>query len=483
MNELKVAEKVLNQKIKGITTIIGNVLTNLIIGNAFIWLYLPEKAEYYFEDKTKTKKLIVSLILTFSNLSKLYFSLYTKYKNVRIYIFLSFFLLILSHSLLYMFTIRFVACISFILYGIGVGFPFHQLTINSCIHFIEHKSLILFINKISYNLSPLLYIFFFSNTQTISPNGGEIILFYLILCIIATSISFDYLTECRTDNNEPAEKSFLIKNELEYSITDITKNTDRNTIKSENSINVNKGEKYYFLDENENENVKGVFMSKRKSIISILKDKNIYFIIFFFTSAMFLTVEKIYKININNIKLFLLVLFISKTIIFFILSKIQIPSIILRTAPLFISALIIIFHSFHSKSHEYYTKIEIVLVSISYSVNYTVIHPLLKKIYGEKNAIFFSDFVINVASASRWVILFVDSIRNSVRILVLVFMIISLLFISTKTFEFNADSKNKNVGVELQEKNNIDNVKDDKKGSENEIEDALAIVDVKSDIE
>ena len=482
MNELKVAEKVINQKIKGIITIIGNVLTNLIIGNAFIWLYLPEKTDYYFEDKTKTKKLIVSLILTFSNLSKLYFSFYTKYKNVRIYIFLSFFLLILSHSLLYMFTIRFVAYISFILYGIGVGFPFHQLAINSCIHFIEHKPLILFINKISYNISPLIYLFFFSNTQTISPTGSEIILFYLILCIITTSISFDYLTECRTDNNEPAEKSFLIKNELEYSITDITKNTDRNTFKSENSINVNKGERYYFLDENENENVKGVFMSKRKSIISILKDKNIYFIIFFFTSTMFLTVEKIYKININNINLFLLVLFISKTIIFFILSKIQVPSIILRIAPLFINALIIIIHSFHS-SHEYYTKIEIILVSISYSVNYTVIHPLLKKIYGEKNAIFFSDFVINVASASRWAILFVDNIRNSVRILVLVFMIISLLFISTKTFEFNADSKNKNAGVELQDKNNIDDNINDKKESENEIEDALAIVDVKSDIE
>ena len=381
-----------------------------------------------------------------------------------------------------MFTIRFVIYISFILYGIGVGFPFHQLAINSCIHFIEHKPLILFINKISYNISPLIYLFFFSNTQTISPTGSEIILFYLILCIITTSISFDYLTECRTDNNEPAEKSFLIKNELEYSITDITKNTDRNTFKSENSINVNKGERYYFLDENENENVKGVFMSKRKSIISILKDKNIYFIIFFFTSTMFLTVEKIYKININNINLFLLVLFISKTIIFFILSKIQVPSIILRTAPLFINALIIIIHSFHS-SNEYYTKIEIILVSISYSVNYTVIHPLLKKIYGEKNAIFFSDFVINVASASRWVILFVDNIRNSVRILVLVFMIISLLFISTKTFEFNADSKNKNAGVELQDKNNIDDNINDKKESENEIEDALAIVDVKSDIE
>jgi hypothetical protein len=483
MNEVKSGEKVINQKVKGVMTIIGNILTNIIIGNALIWLYLPEKTDYYFDDKIETKKLIVSLILTFSNITKLFFSFYTKYNNIRIYILLSFLLLILSHSLLYMFTIKVVACVSFILYGIGVGFPFHQLRINSSIHFIEHKSLILFINKFSYNISPILYYFFFSYIKTISPNGSEIIIFYLFVGLITTLISFDYLKECRTDKNEPSEKSLLIKNELEYSITDITNNTDRNSIRSENSINLSKGERSYLPGENEN--ITGVFISKRQSIISVLKDKNIYFILIFFTLAMFLTVEKIHKITIDNTHLFLSVLFISKVIFFLIFSTFQIPSIILRLAPFFIHALIITVHSFHSKTHEYSTKIEIILVSVSYSVNYTVIHPLLKKIYGEKNAIFFTDFVINVASASRWILLFFDSIRNTVRILVLVFMIISLLFISPKTFEFNTNSKDKKLGIELQDKNNIEDIEEinTNEEKENEIEDALAIVDVKSDIE
>ena len=97
---------------------------------------------------------------------------------------------------------------------------------------------------------------------------------------------------------------------------------------------------------------------------------------------MFLTVEKIYKINEENIFLFFVAIFISRVIIYFILEKIQVPSIILRLSPFLVHALIIIFHSFNSKKEEYSTKIEIILVGVSYSVQYCVIHPLLKKIYG-----------------------------------------------------------------------------------------------------
>ena len=51
MEDIKLEEKVLNQKIKGIFTIIATILINMIIGNSLIWLYLPEKADYYFDDK------------------------------------------------------------------------------------------------------------------------------------------------------------------------------------------------------------------------------------------------------------------------------------------------------------------------------------------------------------------------------------------------------------------------------------------------
>ena len=62
MKEVKVKVKVINQKLKGISTIIGSIIANIIIGNSLIWLYLPEKTDYYFEDKLKSKALIVSLI-------------------------------------------------------------------------------------------------------------------------------------------------------------------------------------------------------------------------------------------------------------------------------------------------------------------------------------------------------------------------------------------------------------------------------------
>jgi hypothetical protein len=475
MKEVKVKVKVINQKLKGISTIIGSIIANIIIGNSLIWLYLPEKADYYFEDKSKSKALIVSLILTFSNFTKLCFSFYTKYQNIRIYLVFSFLFLILSHSLLYMFNIKSISIISFILYGIGIGIPFHQIVINSSLHFINKKPLILLINKISYNISPLLYYFFFANTETISPNGTEIIIFYLVCAIIASSMSFDYIRECLIDKNDSNEQSLLIKNELEYSITDITANTDRISEQSETSINLNKKNKNFFPGENDN--VRGVFLSKRQSIIAVLKDKNIYFILVFFFLSIFLTVEKINKINIDEIYLFYITTFVSRVLLYLIFEKITMPSIILKLSPVILHTLIIIFHN---KNYTYSTKIEIILVSICYSLTYCIIHPLLKKIYGEKNTVFFGDFVLNIASNSRWIIVFISDIRNSAKVLLLVFMLISLLFISTKTFDFSSDSKRKKNEIELEEKN--DDEENDKQ-EEDEIEDALAIVDVKSDVE
>lgn len=476
MKEVKAKEQVLNQKLKGISTIIGSIIANIIIGNTLIWLYLPEKADYYFEDKSKSKTLIVSLILTFSNLTKLCFGFYTKYQNIRIYLAFSFLFLILSHSLLYMFNIKSISIISFILYGIGIGIPFHQIVVNSSLHFISKKSSILLINKISYNISPLLYYLFFANTETISPNGTEIIIFYLVCAIIASLISFDYIRECLKDKNDSNEQSLLIKNELDYSITDITANTDRISEQSETSINLNNKNKNFFPGENDN--VRGVFISKRQSIISVLKDKNIYFILVFFFVSIFLTAEKINKINIDDIFLFYITTFVSRVILYLIFEKMNIPSIIIKLAPVFLHTLIIIFHN---KNFEYSKKIEIILVSICYSLTYCTIHPLLKKIYGEKNTVFFGDFVLNIASNSRWIIVFFGDIRNSAKVLLLVFMFISVLFISTKTFDFNSDSKRKKMEIELEDKNDDD--EENNKQEENEIEDALAIVDVKSDVE
>ena len=149
-------------------------------------------------------------------------------------------------------------------------------------------------------------------------------------------------------------------------------------------------------------------------------------------------------------------LFISRIIIYYILKKYQIILILLIPGPFFIHSLIIILPSFNIKHEEYSKNIEIILVSLSYSVQYCVIVPLLTKIYGEKNGVFLSDFVIHFASASRWLLLFLE-IKNTQRILFLVFMIIFLLFIDIKTFNFNIDSKRQNLGIELKERNKIEN--------------------------
>ena len=481
-------KNLINSNLKSISTLIGNILMNLIIGNSLIWSYLPETLNLNLETKTnqninlinqtsnKSRKIIISLILTFSNLTKLYFTIFTKYTYIRIYIIFSLLPIIISHSLLYMFQIKLTTILAFIIYGIGIGFPYHQLIINTSLHFINNKFSILLISKICYNISPLLYLIFFQKySNIISPIGSEIIIFYLVILIICSITSFDYLRECRKDKIESNEQRLLIKNELEYSISEMTGTTERSSTLSEDFVNYEKNQKI-FLEENEN--INRVFLSKKQSIISVFNDKNIYLIILFTFFANFLTFEKIYMIKSEDIFFFLLIIFISNVIIFFIFSKTQVPPIILRLVPLFIHILIIIYHTFNSRKESFSKKIELFLVSLSYSFQMNFLYPLSKKIYGEKSALFFSSLILNFSTSSRLIFLFINNVRNSLRILIVVFMILINLFMNTNTFNFNEDQRRKNLGVELQDKEEEKNEE-----KETEIEEICDIADVKSDIE
>ena len=446
---------IINQNLKAISTLLGNIIMNLIIGNSLMWLYLSEKTNLNIKSRpnqninaiasiNKSKNIVLSLIFTFSNITKLNFTIYTRYSNIRYYIIFSLLPIIISHSLLYMFQIKFTSIIAFVIYGIGIGFPYHQLIINTNLHFINKKFYILLINKFCYYISPLLYLLFFQKYgNDIFPTGSEIIIFYLFLMAICSIMSFDYLRECRTEKIESNEQSMLIKNELEYSISDMTGTTERGSGISENSINLEKKDKIFV---SENENINRVFISKRQTIIAVFNNKNIYLIILFFFSANFLTFEKIYMIKSDDIFFFLLILLISNIVMYIIFSKTQVPSIILRLVPLFVHILIIIYHTFNSKKEGFPKKVELFLVSLSYSLQYNIPMPLLKKIYGEKNAVFFSSVLVTLSTLSRWIFIFVNSVRNSLRILFVVFMIVLLLFINTDAFNFNENNKRKNLG-------------------------------------
>lgn len=485
-------KNIINNNLKAITTLIGDIIMNLIIGNGLIWLYLPETINLNLDIKinqnmqqinnnftsNKSRKLIITLILTFSNITKLYFTIFTKYSNIRIYIIFSLLPIIISHSLLYMFQIKFTTIIAFIIYGVGIGFPYHQLITNTNLHFINNKFKVLLINKICYHISPLIYLIFFKKYgNIISPVGSEIIIFYLICAIICALISYDYLRECRNEKYESNEQSLLIKNELEFSIADMTGNAERGSEQSENSMNLEKKNKIFM---NENENINKVFISKKQSFISAFKDKNIYLIILFLFSANFLTYEKIYAIKSENIFFFLLIIFISNVIIFIIMAKTQLPPLILKLIPLFIHTLIIIYHTFNSKKETFSNKLELFLVSLSFTIQINFILPIARKIYGEKYAVFFSSLILILSSTSAWIFLFIDKIRNSLRILIAVFMILLLLFISMNAFNFNDNKKRNKFGIELQSK---DDDEDKNKEKENSIEDVCDIADVKSDVE
>lgn len=482
----KIDQKVIFHKLKAFSTIIGDIIMNLIIGNSLVWLFLPEALNLNFELKVnqntnsidltkKYRKLIPVLILTFSNLIKLIFTIYTKYNNIRIYIFFSLLSLFISHSLLHMFKIKITTILAFIIYGIGLGFPYYQLIVNTNLFFINNKFYILLINRICYYISPILYLLFFKRFgHSISPIESKIIIFYIIIAFICTLISFDYLKECRTDKNESTEQTLLIKNELEFSISDMTGTTEIDSRTSDNSTNLDKKNKIFI---HENENINRVFINKKNIIISAFKDKNIYLIILFFFLANFLTCQKIYNIKSDDIIIFLLIIFISNIIIFILFSKTQIPPILLRLIPLIVHILIIIYHTLTSKSEDFSKKLELFLVSLSYSIQNNIPRPLSQKIYGEKNAVFFSSLIINISTSSRWFFLYIDNVRNSVRILIVLIMIILLLIINTDPFNFNDENKRKNI-IELEDKD-----EDNDEEKENEKENICDIADVKSDIE
>ena len=484
-------DSILNPNVKAISTLIGNIIMNLIIGNSLVWLYLPEIVNINLGVKTninqdinqinptsnKSRRIILCLILTFSDITKLNFTIFTKYGNIRLNIIFSLLPLFISHSLLYMFQLKYTNILAFIIYGIGIGFSYHQLIVNTKFHFIINKLYIVLISKICYHISPLLYFIFFKlYGSIISPIGSEIIIFYLICLVICSLLSFDYLKECRNEKNESKEQGLLIKNELEFSISDMTETTDRGSGQSDNSVNLEKSNKIFL---NENENINRVFISKRQSFISVFNDKNIYLIILFFFSANFLTYEKIYNIKSEDIFFFLLMVLFSNVIIFIILAKTQLHSLILRLVPLFVHILIIIYHTFNSKKESFSSKLELFLVCLSYAIQNNFLTPLLKKIYGEKSSIFFSSLVLVLSSSSRWIFLFITSVRNSLRILFVVFMILLLLFINTDVFNFNEDKKRNKFGIELQNKD------DDEKTEEKEydVKDICDITDVKSDVE
>ena len=100
---------IINHNLKAISTLIGNILMNLIIGNSLVWVYLSEKLNLNLETKAnqnvnmsnqtsnKSTKIIISLILTFSNLTKLYFTIFTKYTYIRWYIIFSLLPIIITH--------------------------------------------------------------------------------------------------------------------------------------------------------------------------------------------------------------------------------------------------------------------------------------------------------------------------------------------------------------------------------------------------
>ena len=144
----------LSPKSKGYLIFIGGILTNFIIGNSMHWLscvslYLKDYNneiqlaynDIQFENinihsqknvqNNRNSYFILCLILIFSNMSNALSPIFTKRKNIRTALFISFFLLICAYSFLYFIKNNyFLIVIAFILYGIGIGLPYQTVIKN-----------------------------------------------------------------------------------------------------------------------------------------------------------------------------------------------------------------------------------------------------------------------------------------------------------------------------------------------------------------
>ena len=455
---------------KSYTTVILGGLTYLILGNSITWLYLS----YNYTDNLHINdnyeislftKIFTSLIITFYALTNFIQSIFNKYKNIRIYLIITYILIVITYLILNQYADKKIYYLIAIIYGISLGISYYPVLQNSKFHFIKSKKNILFFYTICFNISPCVFYFlnrkFKSNVLNIYVSLG--------IGILSCFLSHDYLTEYYPYIENIEEKRF-INNELEYSSEELLE-PDRNSTDSKTSSKTDafnqRRETQVFKS---NEIAKYLNNPKIKNISFIFKNHRIYCIGLFYFIFTFISVKNVFDINYENIGTFLIASSLIKIALYLVSNIFNENKFIFHI--LSIVAIILQFLIYYNKNlnkHEY-MDINIIIKGYTYSfVNFSVFF-LIKKIYGDENNKLLSNGIIILSSLTKLlvVLLYGKHLNKYVSFGLVIISGVLLSFIKLTQFDYNRES-NQDEGIELEEQN------DD--------EDRISINDVKSDIE
>ena len=455
---------------KSYTTVILGGLTHLILGNSITWLYLSYyyTDNFHIDDKNEVSlltKIFTSLVITFYSLTNFLQSIFNKYKNVRIYLILTYVLLLATYLILNQYADKKIFYLMGIMYGISLGISYYPLLQNATYHFIKLKKRIILFYIICFNISPC--VFYFLNRKFKSKELN--IYISLGIGILSFFLSYDYLSEYYPYIENTEEKRF-INNELEYNSEELLE-SDRNSTDSKTSSKTDAfNERRPTQVFKSNEIVKYLYNPKIKNISFIFKNNRIYYISLFYFIFTFIAVKNVYDINFEYIGSFLIASSLIK-IILHIISNIfnenKFIFHILSVAAIILQLLIYFDHSFGKKE---FMEIKIISKGYIYSfVDFSVFF-LINKIYGNENNKLISNGIVVFCSLTKLlvVLLYDKTLNKYINLCLVIIAGVLLSFINLKQFNYKRDSSQEE-GIELEEQN------DD--------EDRLAIDDVKSDID
>ena len=220
---------------KGYLTLLGSIITNIIVGNSMHWLsFISYYIKYYFNNNNPLHTQpqlnspqistflnnnycysILTTIFICSNLSNALSPYFTLKRNIRTILSISFFLIICSYLIIYYTTNDFAhIIIAFSLYGIGIGLPYQAIIRNAWKYFPQLQSAIAFINVISFSISAPLFTYIQHVMLVNQVYYNKHIKHFLWMCIVlytlcgvvSTTVSFDYAQDVVESNCEQRTK-------------------------------------------------------------------------------------------------------------------------------------------------------------------------------------------------------------------------------------------------------------------------------------
>lgn len=207
---------------KGYLTLLGSIITNIILGNSTHWLsFISYYLKYYYNNNNNNNPLhkqpqplqlsnlltsnyvihrnesyyILATIFLSSNISNALSPYFTFKRNIRTILSMSFFLIICSYLIIYYTTNDLVLIIiAFSIYGIGIGLPYQALMRNVWKYFPQLQNVISFINVISFSISAPLFTYIqrIMLLNQIKHFLWMCIILYTLCGVVSTAISFDY---------------------------------------------------------------------------------------------------------------------------------------------------------------------------------------------------------------------------------------------------------------------------------------------------